>query len=267
MLILTRKKKEAIQFPDLSITVEILEASPGKVRVGVEAPVEVRIVRDELAGGEGAEPAEKRVLRMPAELRHDLKNELNLISLGLHVFKKKVDRGLEADYQLSFEELVQRLQRIANHGALASHINQNQIYTEGNSLTALVVEDCDNERELLSGFLDLHGFSIASVASAEAALEFLENNPPPKAILLDMQLPELQGADLLKQIRQSEQYNDTLLFVISGTTPEDNKLSEADGMDEWFEKPIDPRKLVSRLRQIPVQASGEPTGVSNLQTN
>ena len=87
MLVLSRKQNESIQFPDLGITVEILQSGSKTVRVGVQAPVEVKIIRDEIIDDETRRIAEQRVFRIPQELRHELRNELNLISLALHVFK------------------------------------------------------------------------------------------------------------------------------------------------------------------------------------
>ena len=86
MLVLSRKTNESIHFPDLGISIEILQSNSRKVRVGVQAPVEVKIIRDELVDDETRQIAEERVFRIPKELRHELRNELNLISLALHVF-------------------------------------------------------------------------------------------------------------------------------------------------------------------------------------
>ena len=48
MLVLSRGKNQGIRFPGLGVSVEILEVAGNKVKVGVDAPMEVRILRDEL---------------------------------------------------------------------------------------------------------------------------------------------------------------------------------------------------------------------------
>ncbi len=251
MLVLSRKQNQAIQFPDLGIKVEILESTGKNVRVGVEAPVEVKIVRDELISDEAR--STERTFRIPQELRHELRNELNLISLSLHVFKRKLERGLAQESDLSFEELVQRIKRISNHDSLTSHSGSDAI--PDLPINTLIVEDSDNERELMSGFLELHGFDTNSVSSAEEAIDFLKDNDPPHAILLDMQLPKIQGAELLQKLRESRKFDDTFVIVVSGTTPEENNINEDDGLDAWFEKPIDPRRLIDALQQITLTRS------------
>ena len=264
MLVLSRKTNESIHFPDLGISIEILQSNSRKVRVGVQAPVEVKIIRDELVDDETRQIAEERVFRIPKEMRHELRNELNLISLALHVFKRKVEVGAATGADFSFEELVQRIERVANHDSLSSPSGLVGIYTEKNSVSALIVEDSDNERELLGGFLELHGFGITSVSSGEAAIEYLEDNEAPNAILLDMQLPKIQGSELLKRLRETPKFDDTFVIVVSGTTAEENDLSVDDGLDAWFEKPIDPRRLVAALQQIPASNSPFTTNSDSL---
>ena len=48
MLVLSRRLHERIQFPGLNITVQVVAIKPGVVRIGIEAPPDVRIVREEI---------------------------------------------------------------------------------------------------------------------------------------------------------------------------------------------------------------------------
>jgi carbon storage regulator CsrA len=48
MLVLSRRVREALVFPELGITVRILHLKGGAVRLGIEAPPEVRVLREEL---------------------------------------------------------------------------------------------------------------------------------------------------------------------------------------------------------------------------
>jgi carbon storage regulator len=50
MLVLTRRTGEAIVLPELGVTVRVLEITRGRVRVGVEAPPSVTVLREELVG-------------------------------------------------------------------------------------------------------------------------------------------------------------------------------------------------------------------------
>ena len=48
MLVLSRRLHEKIQFPGLNITVQVVAIKPGVIRIGIEAPPEVRVVREEI---------------------------------------------------------------------------------------------------------------------------------------------------------------------------------------------------------------------------
>jgi carbon storage regulator CsrA len=52
MLVLSRRPNEKIVFPSLGITIQVAEIKKGRVRLGIEAPPEVKVLRDELAGGQ-----------------------------------------------------------------------------------------------------------------------------------------------------------------------------------------------------------------------
>lgn len=249
MLVLSRKLNEAIHFPDLGITVEVLDCTSSKVRVGVEAPFEIKILRDEVVDDETRRATEERVFRVPQELRHELRNELNLLSLSLHVLRRKIERGEIETEDLSFDDLVRRVERIASHNTIASPQKGRGVFqTTEQSPTALIIEDSDNERELLGGLLEMHGFAVISVGTGELALQYLASNDNVDAIILDMGLPKIQGSELLRQIREMPRYQDTFVAVVSGSKPADNGFESENGiMNVWFEKPLNPSELLTTL--------------------
>jgi carbon storage regulator CsrA len=51
MLVLTRRLHEAVVFPELGITVRVVHVKGGAIRLGIEAPKEVAVLREELVGG------------------------------------------------------------------------------------------------------------------------------------------------------------------------------------------------------------------------
>ena len=89
MLVLSRRPNQCVKFPELGISVEIIEVRGSKVRVGIEAPIEVRILRDELED-HGAAPREPSVVQLPSSLRHELRNTLHEVGLMMHVYRKRL---------------------------------------------------------------------------------------------------------------------------------------------------------------------------------
>lgn len=75
MLVLSRRVNERLLIPCVRAAIQVIAAGPGSVRLGIEAPPHVKILREELA------PPEP--LRGPAEARHSIINRLNNLSLGL----------------------------------------------------------------------------------------------------------------------------------------------------------------------------------------
>lgn len=106
MLVLSRQTNEKIVFPQLAISVEVLRIGENAVRLGVEAPREVRILRDELVDltAPPAEPAAPQpALR---EMRHALRNLLNQFSLGLHLAQMQLEEGEYQDANKTIADLL-----------------------------------------------------------------------------------------------------------------------------------------------------------------
>ena len=81
MLVLSRGLTEKIIFPNLDITVEILRITGNKVRVGIDAPKDVRVLRHELADTQSSTVAPKKKMRVGHEFRNRL-NTKNAVGGG-----------------------------------------------------------------------------------------------------------------------------------------------------------------------------------------
>ena len=260
MLVLSRNKNQKVNFPGLGITVEILDIQGSKVRVGVDAPLEVRILRDELTDKyAGKLPAKPHVIRLPSSLRHELRNALNEVSLMLHVYQKRQEQLAsdqcteEFDAEQLFEAIVERLADLTKHSVLSNvgMLADGQNVEKSSKLgVALVVDDDDNERELLAGFLRMCGYRVDTASDGVEAMEYLENNEEPAFVLLDMQMPRCDGARFLAQVRQSESWHQMNIFVVSGSSPEAYGLQSEGSYTKWMAKPLDPRKVVEELQHI-----------------
>lgn len=112
MLVLSRRTNERIVFPGLDVSVQVLSLCRGKVRLGVDAPPQVEVIRGELPNrtaewGEeeisGAPSGTERLLRKKnTQLRHRLKG----VSADLRLLRKQLQLGLWSDA----EETVAKMQ-------------------------------------------------------------------------------------------------------------------------------------------------------------
>ena len=121
MLVVTRRLKEKIVFPSIQTEVQVLGMKGGQVRLGIEAPPQVAVLREELAGpqetwdanGAGDEwsPTGSESLR---EVKHRLRNRLNDVGLNLAVLRQQLrqDQAAVADLTISrIEDDLQQLRR------------------------------------------------------------------------------------------------------------------------------------------------------------
>ncbi len=113
---------------------------------------------------------------------------------------------------------------------------------------ALIVEDNDNERHLLAGFLNMVGFEVVTAENGVAALEYLTSHERPDVVLLDMLMPECDGPTAVTKIRRKAELEGLRIFAVSGTSPAQLGLETGPkGIDRWFHKPINPEELAREM--------------------
>lgn len=112
----------------------------------------------------------------------------------------------------------------------------------------LFIEDEPSVAETLRDCLELKGFQVSIVEKAKDAIGLLSNLTP-DLILSDVNLPDLSGLDLFKQIKANPVWNSIPFLFLSGeSTPESvNSALEAGG-DYFMKKPIDIDELSSVIQ-------------------
>jgi carbon storage regulator CsrA len=245
MLILSRRPQETITFPNLGVTVRFLSRKGEVVRLGVEAPPDVLVLRGEL----GEVPAERQPggLAPAGGWRHWLRNRLNKIGLGLHLARHQVEAGKAADAELTLDDALKVLHAVELELVAAGPPAPPAPSKAG--LRTLVVEDDSNERELLAGLLSMKGCDCAVAGDGEEALDYLDTHERPDFVLLDMLMPRCDGRQTLQRIRSNPRYSGLKVFAISGTSPDALGIPQGStGVDAWFCKPLNPLKLWEAMR-------------------
>jgi len=124
----------------------------------------------------------------------------------------------------------------------------------------LVVEDEDTIREVLAELLRRDGFEVATCATGAAVLPALGTYPP-DLVLLDLGLPDINGFDLLRSIRER---TGVPVVVLSGRDSESDRVLALElGADDYVVKPFLTRELVARIRAHLRRnggGTGEPSG-------
>ncbi|MGZ4688107.1 MAG: response regulator transcription factor [Acidimicrobiia bacterium] len=117
----------------------------------------------------------------------------------------------------------------------------------GTSVRALVVEDDESNRLLLTRFLTREGYEVDAVADGPSAVQAVTANPP-DVVILDLGLPGLDGADVLRRIRRD---SGVPVLVLTGRDDEPAKLSLFEvGADDYVVKPFSLAEINARLRAL-----------------
>jgi CheY-like chemotaxis protein len=114
--------------------------------------------------------------------------------------------------------------------------------------TVLVIEDNEQNLYLARFLLEKSGFVVHEARDGRAGIA-LASELRPTLILLDIQLPELDGYSVARALRSDPALRDTpIIAVTSYAMPADREKALAAGATDYIEKPIDPATFVARVR-------------------
>jgi two-component system catabolic regulation response regulator CreB len=112
----------------------------------------------------------------------------------------------------------------------------------------LIVEDEPGIADTLSYALRTDGFEPVWCATGAAALEQLNQAPLPALMLLDVGLPDHNGFEVFKRVR--ERWDVPIVFLTARSDEIDRVVGLELGADDYVAKPFSPRELVARVRTI-----------------
>ena len=111
----------------------------------------------------------------------------------------------------------------------------------------LVVEDETNIASFIAMYLRKAGFDVAVASNGSEALA-KAGNEAPALIVLDLMLPDLDGIDVCRRIRQR---SDIPILMLTARDDDVDKIIGLEvGADDYLTKPFNPRELVARVKSI-----------------
>ena len=130
----------------------------------------------------------------------------------------------------------------------------------------LFAEDNDNLREVVSDYLEDKGYSVAAVKDGALAWEVFQENKY-DLILLDVMMPNMDGFELCKLIRQKE--NVPILFLTARIKEEDQLRGYRLGADDYILKPFSLPVLYAKCQVILERNNhvGECIEIHNIKLN
>jgi CheY-like chemotaxis protein len=114
--------------------------------------------------------------------------------------------------------------------------------------TALIIEDNEDNMVLISRLLKKAGYQTQWANTGQKGID-MASSQTPDFVILDIQLPDANGIDVMKQLR--EQFGGRLPVIImtSHAMAGDRERFKAEGCSEYIEKPIDPENVVEQIRK------------------
>lgn len=114
----------------------------------------------------------------------------------------------------------------------------------------LVIEDNENNMELISFMLKSGGFDVLQAFRGQDGIELALSNKP-DLILLDIQLPDIDGTIVLNKLRGNAATKKIPVIAVTSyaMTGDSKKLLDA-GCDGYIEKPIDPDHFIKQIESV-----------------
>ena len=196
---------------------------------------------------------------LPKDQKHDFRNRLNPISLGIQVVQQLIEKGRVDEIEPMLNKVVNSLKKLdgdliddSTKPMASQRLAQVLADTKlDDEKLALVVDDNANERSLMTALLELSGYSVVVVEDGQAALDYLEQSfQAPDFVLLDMNMPRKNGAETISEIRRNPLLKNLRVFAVSGSDRDDLNVSIGpEGVNRWFTKPLDARQLVEEMNR------------------
>jgi two-component system cell cycle response regulator DivK len=112
----------------------------------------------------------------------------------------------------------------------------------------LVVEDNARNLKLIRDVLSFAGFEVLAASSAEEGIAIALDRPP-DLVLMDLQLPGIDGTEALRRLRESPRTESVPVVAVTAFAMKDDRESAlVAGFDGYLEKPISVRALPSQVR-------------------
>lgn len=116
--------------------------------------------------------------------------------------------------------------------------------------TILIVDDEEDILEFLEYNLKKEDFAVHTASSGRKAIEIAQQVSP-DLIILDVMMPELDGIETCKELRDLPGLKNTLIAFLTARNEDYSQIAGFDaGADDYINKPIKPRVLVSRIKAL-----------------
>lgn len=115
----------------------------------------------------------------------------------------------------------------------------------------MTVDDSASVRQMVSMTMEEAGYEAIEAVDGQDALNKLDNGEKVDALIVDLNMPNLDGIELIKHVRKKPQYKYIPIIVLTTESLAKKKQeAKAAGATGWIVKPFRPEQLISVIKKV-----------------
>ena len=115
-------------------------------------------------------------------------------------------------------------------------------------LRVLIAEDDPSTRRILETILTQHGYDVVSTCDGLEAWQELQAEDSPRLVVLDLMMPNMDGLEVCRRIRQSHNLQSTYIIILTSQGRKESIIAGLNaGADDYITKPFDREELRARI--------------------
>ncbi|MBA7691187.1 Phosphate regulon transcriptional regulatory protein PhoB [subsurface metagenome] len=129
-----------------------------------------------------------------------------------------------------------------------------------NKLVVLVADDSSTVRKFVSFSLSSQNMEVITAVDGMDALEKVSQAPRLDLVIVDLNMPNMDGFEFIENFRQSDMYRGVPIIILSSERGEESKKrGEEVGADAYIEKPFDAKKIRYQISKF-ISVEGDTKG-------
>lgn len=115
----------------------------------------------------------------------------------------------------------------------------------------LIVDDSKSMRQMVRLTLSNAGYEVVECVDGEEACQWAKNNHPPALVISDLNMPNMDGLTLVKNLRQLEKYKSLpIIMLTTESSAEQKSIGKSVGATGWIVKPFNPEQLIKTVNMV-----------------